>query len=79
MDKLNKALRNPQAELEAAIAKGCSLHRIDMAEYAETIRLSPSTLQRRRKSPNTLTIKEASRIAKMADIEFAEFAKLIGG
>jgi len=75
MDKLNKKLREPRAALEAAIAKGRALRCIKTeVEYAELIFMTPSTLLRRRKAPEDLTIAELKRIAKVADIPVNEFA-----
>ncbi len=79
MNKLNKMLRTPRAELESAIARGCSLHRLQLSEYAAKVGIHPATLRRRRTCPEDLTIKEIKNIARAAEINLGEFAAKLGG
>lgn len=79
MTKVNKILRTPRAELEAAIARGRSLRRVDLSDYCALVGIHNTTLHRRRKDPATLTIREARRIAKVAEIDFGEFASNLSG
>lgn len=68
MDKVNKVA------LETAITAARTLHRIKTLDaYAEMLGMTASTLLHRRNQPDTLTIREAYKISRLAGINFPEF------
>lgn len=78
--RVTRVTRGPRAALESAITAG----RIytgadDYQDFCHKIKMSPSTLARRRKAPGELTVSELKRISRAAGISLGELAEQIGG
>lgn len=80
MSKIARERLTPKAALEAAIGAGKIYACVDDFEgYCKYVKISPSTLNRRRKQPGDLTVSELKRIARTAGISLGELAEQIGG